>query len=60
VAVPLTRAAAFVRPLGFIYRRGMKLPPSARRFIELLQQDTSPNGEHIIYERQRSAPAGVV
>jgi DNA-binding transcriptional LysR family regulator len=36
VAVPFA-AEKFVRPLGLVYRRGRRLYPNARAFIELLQ-----------------------
>jgi DNA-binding transcriptional LysR family regulator len=36
VAVPLSNQT-FVRPLGFVYRRGRQLCPNAKAFIELLQ-----------------------
>ncbi len=50
VAVPFADAE-FVRPLGIIQRRGKKLYPSTRQFIELLQQgghhDGQGNGERM-------------
>jgi DNA-binding transcriptional LysR family regulator len=45
VAVPFA-AQKFVRPLGLVYRRGRRLYPNARAFIELLQSGNGqPPGE---------------
>jgi len=45
-AVPFA-AQKFVRPLGLVYRRGRRLYPNARAFIELLQNGNShvPEGK---------------
>lgn len=43
VAVPFA-TGEFVRPLAIVYRRGRKLYPTARQFIELLQDGLTPNG----------------
>ena len=41
VAVPFS-AQKFARPLGLVYRRGRRLYPNARAFIELLQTGNGP------------------
>jgi DNA-binding transcriptional LysR family regulator len=41
VAVPFS-TEKFARPLGLVYRRGRRLYPNARAFIELLQNGNGP------------------
>jgi hypothetical protein len=56
VSVPV-EGLNLVRPLGIIYRRGVELGKTARRFIQLLQETSESPSKLDVYDSENGVDA---